>query len=72
MIRGILPFYCSECSNRFMGVAAEWYATAFVSPIKCPKCGDWHTRPWSIMPAKIANLRYKNIWEFYDRNKPNE
>lgn len=59
-------FYCSECRNRFKGVASEWCATAFVAPVKCPKCGSWHTRPWSPLPATVANLRYKRIWKTID------
>lgn len=66
MITGMLPFYCSECHNRFIGIAAEWCAMAYIAPLKCPKCASWHTRPWSPLPARIANLRYKKIWEIID------
>lgn len=69
MITGPVLFYCSECGGRFLGLGAEWCATAFVAPVKCPKCGSWHTRPWSLAPARIANLRYKHIWEYIDNNK---
>lgn len=69
MVTGILLFYCSECHNRFMGVAAEWCATAFTAPVKCPNCGSWHTRPWSLLPASIANLKYKEIWAIIDNQK---
>ncbi len=31
-----VPFYCSECGNGFMRVTAEWRATAFIAPVKCP------------------------------------
>lgn len=68
MIFGTIPFYCNECGNRFMGVAAEWCATAFVSPVKCPKCGGWHTRPWSLLPAAIANKKYQPIWDKIDKH----
>lgn len=61
-----IPFYCSECSTRFSGMAMEWYAMAYTAPVKCPKCGSWHTRPWSLLPAKIANLRYASIWKNID------
>lgn len=63
MITGKLPFYCSKCHNRFIGMAAEWCATAFTAPVKCPSCGSRRTRPWSILPAKIADRPYKRIWE---------
>lgn len=69
MVFGNIPFYCSECNNKFMGMAAEWYASAFVAPVKCPRCGSWHTRPWSILPSQIADLRYKAIWKTIDQNK---
>lgn len=66
MITGILPFYCSECHNHFIGSATEWYASAVTALSKCPKCGNWHTLPWSLLPAKIANQKYKEIWEIID------
>ena len=72
MVRGVITFYCSECENRFEGIDTEWYCMVFTAPLKCPRCGSWHTRPWSILPAKIANKIYKNIWEFNDRNKSKE
>ena len=61
MVTGVLPFYCANCRNRFMGIAAEWCASAIVAPVMCPKCGSNHTRPWSILPAKIANAKYVKI-----------
>lgn len=66
MVHSIMLFHCSECGKRFLSTACEWCATAFVAPVKCPKCGSWHTRPWSLLPAKIANLRYKEIWQNID------
>ncbi len=50
-----------------MGIAVEWYATAFIAPVKCSKCGSLHTRPWSPLPAKIANIHYKGIWMTIDK-----
>lgn len=69
MVRGMLLFYCSECRHRFMGMDVEWNATAFSAPLECPQCGSWHTRPWSLLPAKIADARYKSIWQINDRSK---
>ena len=66
MVAGTFTFYCACCGKRFMGIAAEWMATAFVAPVKCPKCNSWHTRPWSIAPARIANLKYTKIWKYID------
>lgn len=69
MITGILLFYCSECGKRFMGPDIEYAATTFSQPLKCPKCGSWHTRPWSPLPAKMANVRYKGIWDSIDKTQ---
>lgn len=67
---GYLPFYCSECGKTFFGIAMEWYATSFTAPLKCPKCGSWHTRPWSFLPSKLANHKYKDIWKAIDKHQP--
>lgn len=72
MIRGALLFYCSECGKRFMGMDIEWNATSFSTPLTCPRCGSCHTRPWSLAPAQVANLRYKPIWDQIDNNKSHE
>ena len=69
MTTGIRLFYCSECGKRFLSVACEWCATAFVAPVKCPQCGSWHTRLWSLLPAKVADREYKKIWEVIDQQK---
>ena len=72
MIRGIIPFKCSECGKRFMAPDVELYATAFSEPQPCPKCGSMHTRPWSIWPTFIEDYHYRPIWKFVDeRNKKN-
>lgn len=68
MVRGPKLFYCSECRKRFVGVDIEYGASIFSAPIKCPQCGSWHTRPWSLLPVKVANLMYKKIWEANDRD----
>lgn len=69
MIRGKLLFYCSKCRKRFIGIDIEWSATVFSTPLKYPQCGSWHTRPWSPLPAKIANREYKDIWELTDNQQ---
>lgn len=72
MLNGILLFYCSECGKRFIGLDREWDATSFSAPLNCPRCGSCHTRPWSLLPAKIANLQYESIWNRIDKNKSHE
>lgn len=36
-------FRCNECGTRFVSTAMEWYATVFLAPMPCPKCGSLHT-----------------------------
>lgn len=43
MVSGIAVFKCNDCGKRFIEPAIEWYATAYVAPAKCPKCGSIHT-----------------------------
>ena len=69
MVRGMKLFYCSECGKRFMGLDVEYGATVFSEPLECPQCGSWHTRPWSLLPAKIADQKYMRIWEAIDKQK---
>ncbi|MDE5608743.1 MAG: hypothetical protein K2I64_07405 [Muribaculaceae bacterium] len=66
MIRGVIPFYCSECGNRFIAIDVELGASVFSAPVRCGRCGSMHTRPWSILPAAIANRSYKAIWKKMD------
>lgn len=69
MIRGKALFYCSNCKHRFIGLDIEYGASAFSAPFECPKCGSRHTRPWSLLPARIANMQYRPIWDATDRCK---
>lgn len=72
MLYGFTTFKCDECGKRFVGPAAEFAATAFTSPCRCPQCNSWHT-----YPASFSNFfgifrdrkRYKEIWEYYDENE---
>lgn len=43
MIRGIRTFVCDDCGHKFKGWDIEWNATAASQPVKCPKCGNYHT-----------------------------
>lgn len=63
MIRGTIPFRCSECGKRFMALDIEWNATVLSTPQQCPKCSSLHTRPWSLLPAFVMNAQYRPIWE---------
>lgn len=67
MVFGPIPFYCTECNSYFMALGAEWNATALIAPAKCPKCGTFHTLPWSkYNPSRFL---YKRIWKMGD-DKP--
>lgn len=70
MVFGTTTFKCDECGNRFVAPAAEWCATVYIAPAKCPKCGSMHT-----YPVEISNLGglfgsgfYKKIWDSQDAN----
>lgn len=39
MIRGIKIFRCPKCGKIFIAPDVEYRATAFSSPMPCPKCG---------------------------------
>jgi DNA-directed RNA polymerase subunit RPC12/RpoP len=58
-------FHCTNCGNEFKGLGIEWRGTAFIQPLKCPKCGSWHTRPSSIFGC-ISNRFYRPIWKGLD------
>ena len=69
MVRGTTLFYCAGCRGRFMGLDVELAASILSQPLKCPHCGSWHTRPWSLLPARIADRQYEKIWANMDRRK---
>lgn len=64
-------FHCTNCNHEFAGPAMEWRATALIQPLKCPKCGSWHTRPSSPF-GFISNKFYKPIWEELDKLNKNK
>ena len=43
MFRGFCAFVCDDCGHRFKGMDCEWMATAYTTPVKCPKCGSVNT-----------------------------
>lgn len=72
MIFGTTTFKCDECGNKFVAPAAEWCATAFIAPAKCPQCGSMHTYP-AVIGRSLGGFLgldlYKKIWESQDKNK---
>jgi DNA-directed RNA polymerase subunit RPC12/RpoP len=65
MLRGKRIFVCDECGHKFWGMDFEWNATTLSQPLKCPKCGSWHTRPVSIFG--LNKSIYKEIWKQMDK-----
>lgn len=70
MIFGVAYFKCDKCRKRFWSLAAEWLATAFIAPVRCPNCGSMHTYPVHLMnlggilgPGPI----YRKIWKLGDK-----
>lgn len=72
MVFGTGPFICDECGEKFNGTYAEWYATSFITPQRCPKCGSQHTYPpaslFSFLFEKFVKESYRDIWEYMDKN----
>jgi DNA-directed RNA polymerase subunit RPC12/RpoP len=64
MIKGKIPFRCTECRKIFFGLDIEWQATALSMPIQCPNCGSKHT-----LPAHASKRMYEDIWKRMDENK---
>ena len=64
MIRGKIPFRCTDCHKVFIGVDNEWQATAFSMPVPCPNRGSKHT-----LPVLASKQTYEDIWKTMDENK---
>lgn len=62
MILGTTTFKCDNCGERFKGVAAEWNATAYIAPVRCPKCGSMHTYPANLGGVFGPPPTYMTIW----------
>lgn len=58
MIRGKIPFRCTDCHKVFIGLDIEWQATALSMPVPCPKCGSKHT-----LPLLASKDEYERIWD---------
>lgn len=67
MLRGIRKFVCDDCGHEFKGLDIEWNATAASAPVKCPKCGSYHTAPSSS--GGFLKYIYRMIWKRNDEIK---
>lgn len=64
MFRGMTNFVCDNCGHKFKGMDIEWNATALSQPLRCPKCGSYHTCPNSFLG--LNKIIYRNIWKQMD------
>lgn len=64
MLRGMKTFVCDDCGHKFRGMDMEWNATALSQPLKCPKCGSFHTCPPSLFGFNKS--AYREIWKQID------
>lgn len=65
MFRGMTTFVCDNCGHKFKGMNLEFNATALSQPLKCPKCGSYHTMP-DIFLRFLNKHVYKSIWKQMD------
>lgn len=68
MLRGKTLFICDECGNKFRDLDFEYMASVLTTPMKCPKCGSYHTYP-ATASAFIQKSVYKKIWEQIDKEE---
>ena len=66
MFRGVCTFVCDDCGHRLKGMDCEWMATAYTAPVKCPKCGGWHTYPPGFLG--LNKYVYRRIWKRRENN----
>jgi DNA-directed RNA polymerase subunit RPC12/RpoP len=64
MLRGMRTFVCDDCGHKFNGMDFEWNGTAMSQPLRCPKCGSWHTRPNCLLGLNKG--QYVKIWKQTD------
>ena len=62
MFRGVKLFKCDNCKKVTIALELELGSTALSQPIKCPKCGSWHTSPFIS-----SKSLYKKFWKQYDK-----
>ena len=62
MIRGMKQFKCDDCGHVFEALDIEWQATAYSTPMSCPKCSSRHTMPKTLF-GFVDKGAYRRIWE---------
>ena len=67
MLRGTTTFVCDDCGYKFKGLDVEWCATVMSAPVRCPKCGGYHTAPAGS--DGILKSIYRKIWKSSDEIK---
>ena len=70
MIRGKTKFKCDDCGHVFEALDIEWQATAYSTPMPCPKCGSRHTMPKSLF-GFVDKGAYRRIWEETEKYESN-
>ena len=70
MYRGMIKFVCDDCGHKFEGMDCEYCASVYTAPVKCPKCGSWHTMPSGINGSFKRKI-YNMIWESIDERQGN-
>ena len=70
MFRGFTQFVCDDCGHKFTGPDMELMCTVYTAPVKCPKCGGWHTYPSGFhvcLPFgglfSLNKRIYRRIWK---------
>ena len=76
MLRGTRTFICDNCGHKFKGGDFEWNCTAFSAPLKCPKCGRFHTYPYNSVGIfgwifGSDKSIYEDIWKTMDEQHNN-
>lgn len=68
MVFGTTTFKCNDCGHKFTDIAAEWCATSYIAPVKCPKCGSMHTYPsgWRNPLGLVFGPGF--YWEIWKHN----
>ena len=68
MLRGMRTFVCDNCGHKFKGMDIEWNATAMSQPLRCPKCGSYHTCPDSFLGStSVSTGVFGNKWTSFTR-----
>ncbi|MBP5307322.1 MAG: hypothetical protein J6Y79_04665 [Paludibacteraceae bacterium] len=56
-------FVCRSCGNRFHAPDIALGTSGLSQPQLCPQCGGKRTRPTSLLPALLADLPYRKVWQ---------